>query len=352
MLSNYYEILGISQKASSEEIKKAYRKLALKYHPDKNPDNEKEAEEKFKKITEAYEVLSNPEKKNNYDTFGSAEPEFSRSSGFGMKDFQDIMNFFNTGRRSRRVKKGNNLGLNCTITLKEAAIGAKKSFNINKPFSCKDCKGVGGSDFKDCKYCGGTGYSLVGNQMLNLTKVCNACKGHGSTCADQCKTCKGTGTRHKATNITVDIPAGIHSGQTIVINGEGAPAKGGVPGDLHVRVDIKAHNVFSRKGNHLHCRKDVRYTEAVLGGVTYLHLLNGECVEIKLEPGTPAGQVLRLNGKGIKNGDLYVTINIEVPKNITSEEKDLLTKLEGLSVSREIEEVRESIDKKKKGEKK
>ena len=348
---DFYEVLGVSKGASDDEIKKAYRKMALQFHPDKNPGN-KEAEDKFKEAAAAYDVLSNKEKKQRYDQFGHAGVGGAASGGgaggFGgmnmddiFSQFGDIFGGFGGGQRSgRRVNRGANIRIKVTLTLEEIATGVEKKIKVNKLVACETCTGSGaeaGSGHDTCNTCRGSGHvTRVQNTILGQmqsTAVCPTCSGEGKTIKNKCKKCTGEGVVRGESVIPINIPAGVQEGMQLQVSGMGnAGARGGVNGDLLVVIEEKEHEVLSRDGNDLHYDLFVNFADAALGGEAIVPALNGK-VKIKIEPGTHAGKILRLKHKGLPNvsyhetGDLLVNINVWTPQKLNSEEKKLMEKL-------------------------
>ncbi|MCT4585393.1 MAG: molecular chaperone DnaJ [Peptostreptococcaceae bacterium] len=347
---DYYEVLGVEKNANDREIKKAYRKMAMKYHPDKNEGN-KESEEKFKEINEAYEVLSDSDKKARYDQFGHAGVNnnggFSGGSGFddifggGFSGFDDIFSdFFGGGRRSQRrngPKRGADLRIRISISFEEAAFGVKKEIKLKRNENCETCSGTGakkGTSKKTCSRCNGTGEiknvqrTMFGN-MVNVS-TCNVCHGEGQIIESPCETCHGSGKVKKEKTISIDIPAGIDDEQVIRLSAEGELGeKGGPRGDLLVIIGIKEHKLFKRDGFDVYCEIPITFTQATLGDEMEVPTIDGK-VKYKIPEGTQSGTVFRLKGKGIKHlrrdlkGDQYVRVVVEVPKNLSSKQKDIL----------------------------
>ncbi|PAB58939.1 molecular chaperone DnaJ [Anaeromicrobium sediminis] len=344
---DYYEVLGIDRNVDEKELKRAYRKLAMKYHPDKNP-GDKEAEEKFKEINEAYEVLSDSEKKARYDQFGHAGVDGQAgfgAGGFGGFDdiFSDIFDMFGGGfsssRRRNGPKKGADLRYELNITFEEAAFGAKKEVNIKRHENCKKCGGTGakeGTSKKTCSNCNGTGEVRYAQrtplgQFVNV-KPCDACGGEGHIIESPCESCNGTGKELKNKTIQIKIPEGVDNGSVISLRGEGEPGeKGGPSGDLYIILRVKPHELFKREGNDIICEVPITFTQAALGDELIIPTLDGK-VKYKIPEGTQSGTVFRLRGKGIPNmrgygrGDHYVKIIVEVPKKLNSKQKEILVK--------------------------
>jgi molecular chaperone DnaJ len=359
---DFYDILGVAKNASAEEIKKAYRKLAIKYHPDKNPDD-KAAEDKFKEAAEAYEVLSNPEKKQRYDQYGHAGVGSAAGGGgyggggMNMEDifsqFGDIFggggspfdSFFGGGGQSRggggrRVTKGSNLRIKVKLTLEEIANGAEKKIKVNKQITCKTCDGSGAKDrssVSTCKTCGGSGaVRRVTNTILGqmqTTATCPTCQGSGQQITAKCTSCHGEGTVRGEETITINIPAGVSDGMQLSMAGKGnAAPNGGVPGDLIILIEELPHETLKREGNNVVYDLHLSIIDAALGFSAEVPTIDGKA-KIKIEPGTQSGKLLRLKGKGIPEvnsyhrGDEIIHINIWTPKVLNSEERAILEKL-------------------------
>lgn len=355
---DYYEVLEVNRNASPEELKKAYRKQALKYHPDKNP-GDKEAEEKFKEAAEAYEVLSDENKRHRYDQYGHAGlGNGGGFSGFGggmsMEDifshFGDIFgggdpfsSFFGGGggRRGRAVNRGSNLRVKVRLSLEEIAHGVEKKIKVNKYVACPTCKGTGakgGSSYSTCATCHGSGHvSRVTSTFLGqmqTTTTCPNCGGEGKIITDKCADCAGNGVVKGEEVINIRIPAGVSEGMQLSMGGKGnAAARGGIAGDLLIQIEELKSDLFERDGNNLHYTHFISFSEAALGSNAEIPTIEGK-VKIKIEPGTQSGKIVRLRGKGLLSingyegkGDLLITLNIWTPKNLTKEEKTILDKL-------------------------
>lgn len=353
---DYYEILDVNKNASDEEIKKAYRQLALKYHPDRNPGN-KEAEDKFKEAAEAYEVLSNAEKRRRYDQFGHAGMG-NGSGGFGgggmsmddiFSNFGDIFGsafggFGGFGQRSggrgRSVNRGSNLRIKVSLSLEEISNGTRKKLKVGKYVSCESCKGSGaraGSSHSTCSTCRGSGQvTQVTNTFLGRMQTvttCPQCHGEGKQITEKCTSCYGDGIVKGEEIIDVDIPAGVAEGMTLSMSGKGnAGAKSGVPGDLLIVIEELPHEHLQREGNHLIYEHFLSIPEAAIGCTIEVPTIEGKA-RVKIDPGTQPGKILRLKGKGLPEvngygrGDLLVNINVWVPKSISREEKEMLEKM-------------------------
>lgn len=357
---DYYEVLGVGKNATADELKKAYRKLALQYHPDRNP-GDKEAEEKFKEAAEAYDVLSNPDKKARYDQFGHAGVDGMGGGGAHMNmddifsQFGDIFgDLFGGGfrgfgggfggqqQRRRPVMKGTNLRIKVKLTLEEIEKGVEKKVKVNKYVPCKTCGGSGAKNnaFETCQYCHGTGVvtevkrTILG--QMQTQSVCPHCGGQGQIIKDKCPSCNGEGIVKEEEIITINIPAGVSDGMQLSMSGKGnAAPRNGVPGDLIIQIEEIPHECFERQDSNLYYNAFVTYADAAMGATIEIPTLNGK-VKVKIEQGTPSGKVLRLKGKGLPDvngygrGDLLVSVNVWVPKSLTKEEKELLEKLKSL----------------------
>ncbi len=352
---DYYEVLGVSKDASAEEIKKAYRKLARKYHPDANPDNKEEAEAKFKEAAEAYAVLSDPDKRAQYDRFGHAGTDGQGFGGFGDFGFgggdfgsiNDIFDIFFGGGSSRRSsgpQKGADLRLNMELSFKEAAFGVERDIKVPRYEQCETCGGSGaapGTAPKTCGMCHGTGQI---QQAVNTpfgrivqSRTCSHCHGEGKIIDKPCPTCHGGGRVKRSRTIHVRIPAGVDNGTRIRLNGEGElGVKGGPPGDLYVYISVRPHKIFKRDGNDVFCEIPISFAQAALGDVISVPTLDGE-ETLKVPEGTQTGAVFRLRGKGIPyvngagRGDQHVQVKIVTPTKLTDQQKELLRQFAKLS---------------------
>jgi len=356
---DYYDVLGIPKGSSADEIKKAYRKMAIKYHPDKNPDD-KQAEENFKEAAEAYEVLSSPEKRQRYDQFGhAANASSANGGGYGggmnMEDifsqFGDIFGggspfdgFFGGGQQrggGRRVVKGSNLRIKVRLSLEEIANGAEKKIKVNKQVLCGTCDGTGAKDkssVQTCKTCGGSGaVRRVTNTILGqmqTTSTCPTCNGEGTQVTAKCTVCHGDGVVRGEETITINIPAGVSEGMQLSMSGKGnAAPRGGVPGDLIILIEEIPHETLKRDGNNVIYDLHISFIDAALGTSIEVPTIDGKA-KIKIDPGTQGGRILRLKGKGVPEvnsyhrGDQLVHINIWTPKALSREERELLEKLQ------------------------
>lgn len=351
---DYYEILGVDKNATAEEIKKAYRKKAIQYHPDKNPGN-KEAEEMFKEAAEAYEVLSDPDKRSRYDRYGHSGVGGSAGGGFGggmsMDDifshFGDIFGGFGgfsgfggSGRSSRRVNKGSNLRVKVSLTLAEIAKGVEKKIKVKKYVSCTHCNGTGaagGTAYSTCTTCRGTGQvTRITNTILgqmHQTTSCPTCHGEGTVITQSCTHCNGEGLVRQEEIVTIQIPAGVENGMQLSVSGKGnAARRGGINGDLIILIQEEPHPELIRDGSDLIYNLLLSVPDAILGSTVEIPTVEGK-VKVKIDSGTQPGKILRLKGKGLPEinsygqGDLLVKINVFIPKDLTKEEVKLVEKL-------------------------
>jgi molecular chaperone DnaJ len=345
---DYYEVLGVNRDSSEEDIKKAYRKLAMKYHPDRNPDNPK-AEEQFKEAKEAYEMLSDANKRGAYDQYGHAGVDPSAGmgagaggAGFGFADaFSDIFgDIFGSGRTRSGVYRGADLRYNLEISLEDAARGSETRIRVPTMEQCETCHGSGakpGTEPTTCPTCSGHGQVRVTQGFFSIAQTCPKCHGSGKIVQNPCATCSGAGRIKRHKTLSVKIPAGVDEGDRIRLSGEGeAGVNGGPSGDLYVVVHLRPHEVFTRDGNDLHCEMPISFTRAALGGEIEIPTLDGSA-RVKIPPETQSGKVFRLRGKGIKgvrsaaHGDLLVHLVLETPVNLTPRQKELLLELEEIN---------------------
>ena len=338
-----YQTLGIEKNSSDADIKKAYRKLAMKYHPDRNPDDTA-AEQKFKSIQKAYAVLSDKQKRAAYDQFGHAgvNPQGGMGGGFNTGDaFNDIFgdvfgDIFGGGRgRARRssAQRGTDLGYQVNLTLEQAVFGDEINVEISSYNQCDSCTGSGakeGTSATRCIKCDGRGAVRVQQGFFTLQQTCPECRGSGETIKDPCTICSGSGRKRTNRTIAIKIPAGVDNADRIRLSGEGeAGIKGGPSGDLYVDVTIKKHDIFEREGNHLICTIPISFGKAVLGGTVEVPTIDG-AVNLSIPSETQSGKTFRLKGKGIKSyrenffGDLYCTVQVETPVSLTDEQKEIL----------------------------
>ncbi len=351
---DFYEILGVAKNASDDEIKKAYRKLAMKFHPDRNPDS-KQAEDKFKEAKEAYEMLSDPQKREAYDRFGHAgvDPNMGGAGGAGGfagggfgDAFGDIFgDIFGGGARQRggpQVYRGADLRYNLDISLEQAAHGFDTTIRVPSWDECDTCHGSGakpGTSPTTCGTCGGHGQVRMQQGFFSIQQTCPKCHGTGKVIPDPCTSCGGSGRTKRNKTLEVKIPAGIDDGMRIRSTGNGEPGmNGGPPGDLYVEIHIKQHAVFQRDGDDLHCEMPISFAKAALGGDIEVPTLSGK-VSFSVPEGTQTGKTFRLRGKGIKGvrsgfpGDLFCHVLVETPVKLTDRQKDLLREFETLTAA-------------------
>ncbi|WP_312753072.1 molecular chaperone DnaJ [Rummeliibacillus suwonensis] len=367
---DYYEVLGLEKTASKDEIKKAYRKLSKKYHPDLN--KEPGAEEKFKEIAEAYEVLSDDQKRARYDQFGHQDPNqgFGGFSGFGSTEgfggFEDIFSsFFGGGSRTRRdpnaPRKGDDLQYRMTISFEEAVFGKEKEIEIPREETCDTCHGTGakpGTSKETCSYCNGTGQisetvNTPFGQIVNR-RTCSHCQGTGQMIKEKCSTCHGTGTVKKRKKIKVNIPAGVDDGQQLRVSGQGeAGVNGGPAGDLYIVFHVRASDKFERDGDDIYLELPITFAQAALGDEIEVPTIYGK-VKMKIPAGTQSGDRFRLKDKGVKNvhgygnGDQHIIVKIKTPKKLTEKQKELLREFASISGDIPDEQSSSLIDKLKK----
>lgn len=345
---DYYDVLGVEKSASADEIKRAYRRMAIKYHPDKNPDN-KEAEAKFKECAEAYEVLSDSDKRKQYDQYGheglrgASMHDFSRMNVediFSMFGFDDFFGgiFGGAGGRQRASRaggpaRGYDLETGVDLTLSEIAHGVEKTIEFTRQDQCSACAGSGaakGSKPSRCSVCGGSGQVAKGGGFFQMVSTCPQCRGSGQVIANPCSNCKGSGRVPRKRTVTIKIPAGVHEGQGIRVAGEGEPGRGGGPnGDLYCYVRVKAHEFLERDGNNLIAVVPITFAQAALGATIDVPSLNGT-QQLKVPPGTQYGSVFRIRGQGLpdmrshRTGDQLVQVTIETPTNLNTRQEELL----------------------------
>lgn len=346
---DYYEVLGVSRSASDQEIKSAYRKLALQFHPDRNPGN-KESEEKFKEAAEAYSVLSDPQKRPAYDRFGHAGVGAGASSGFGgfdpnvFADFSDILgdlfgfgDIFGQGRRGSRVQRGADLRYDLEMTFEEAAFGTTTKIKVPRHETCGECGGSGaqkGSGPTTCQTCNGYGQVRFQQGFFSITRTCSQCQGTGQIIKNRCTVCRGDGRIVREKTLELKIPAGVDRGSKLRISEEGdSGAKGGPAGDLYVVLDVQDHEFFERREHDLYCHIPITFPQAALGAQITVPTLEREEEKLTIPAGAQSGSTFRIKGRGISKrggaarGDLYVTVDIVVPTKLTREQRELLTKL-------------------------
>ncbi len=347
---DYYEVLGVNRDASDDELKKAYRKLAMKFHPDRNPDNPK-AEEHFKEVKEAYETLSDAQKRAAYDQYGHAAFEAGGMGGGGFGgfggagaagfDFSDIFgDIFGGGRGRSNVHRGADLRYNLEITLEEAARGTETQIRVPTMAECDTCHGSGakpGSSPTTCTTCGGHGQVRMQQGFFSIQQTCPRCHGSGKMIASPCPSCHGAGRVKQHKTLSVKIPAGVDNDDRIRLSGEGeAGVNGGPAGDLYVAIQITPHQVFQREHSDLHCEMPISFTTAALGGEIDIPTLDGSA-RIKIPPETQSGKIFRLRGKGIKSlrsanyGDLHCHVVVETPVNLTDRQRELLREFEAIN---------------------
>jgi molecular chaperone DnaJ len=369
---DYYEVLGAEKGATEEEIKKAYRKMAVKFHPDKNP-GDKAAEEKFKEVGEAYEVLSDPQKRAAYDQYGHAAFDRRAGGGFGagggfhdpFEIFREVFgggnifdDLFGGGRSDpSQPQRGSDLRYDLELTFEEAAHGCEKEISVSKLEACDACQGSGaeaGSRTRTCHVCGGRGQVISSRGIFSIAQTCPQCQGAGRVIDKPCKTCRGNGRKEKTTKITLRIPAGVDTGSRLRSSGNGeAGYRGGPSGDLYVFLHVKPHEMFQRDGDDLLCEVPISLVRAALGAEIEVPTLDGKA-SVRIPAGTQPGTVFRLKGRGVKNiqgyghGDLHVRINVEVPTHMTSAQKAKLEEFAALCDGKENPISQSFLDKARK----
>ena len=345
---DYYEVLGVARGASEQEIKSSYRKLAMQFHPDRNPNNP-DAEEKFKEATEAYAVLADGEKRALYDRFGHAGVSNAGGGGFDASAFQDLTDIFGDffgfgdifgggGRRRGRAERGADLREDVNLEFEEAVFGTETKVVVRRHESCEECRGSGAAPGKApvaCRSCAGRGQVRYQQGFFSIARTCPTCQGTGSVITDPCQKCKGEGRILRQKTVETKVPAGVEDGTRIRFNGLGeAGAFGGPAGDLYVVLHVKEHAFFERDGNDLHCVVPISFTQAALGAEIRVPTLEGEQI-LKVPDGTQSGTTLRLRGKGVPvlnghgKGDLFVEVRIQTPGKLSKRQRELLQELEG-----------------------
>jgi molecular chaperone DnaJ len=343
---DYYEVLGVKKDAPADEIKKAYKKAALANHPDRNP-GDKSAEDRFKEAAEAYEVLTDDDKRAAYDRYGHAGVKGRGHAGGGFSDVEEIFGAFgdlfegffgggSSGRRGSRAARGANLRCEIQLSLRDAAKGVSRQIEIDRAELCGTCKGSGakpGSTPEKCAYCGGHGQVVQSQGFFRVQTTCPACRGEGAIVREKCATCRGVGREAKKAVLDVRVPPGIDNGMQLCLRGEGEPGqRGGPRGDLYCEIHVAEHPLFQREGPHLTCRIPITFTQAALGAEFDIPLLEGRH-SLKIAAGTQPGEVFRLRGKGMPDphgrgvGDLLVEIQVEVPRKLTERQDELLRQL-------------------------
>ena len=344
--ADYYETLGVARNASDAEVTKAFRRLAMKLHPDRNP-GDKSMEAKFKEAKEAYEILSDPQKRAAYDQFGHAGIDPAAAGGFygaGGAHFADIFgdvfgDIFGSGRRGAQAYRGADQRYSLELSLEDAVHGTEVRIRVPTIDRCETCKGSGakaGTAPATCRTCGGVGQVRMQQGFFSIQQTCPSCRGNGKIITNPCPTCHGEGRTQRTKTLSVKVPAGVDEGDMIRLAGEGeAGERGGPAGDLFVQVRLKPHAIFTREQDDLHCEMPISFTTAVLGGELDAPTLDGSTT-IKIPPGTQSAKTFRLRGKGVRNvrsgqvGDLYCQVSIETPINLTAEQRELLEKLDAL----------------------
>jgi len=366
---DYYEVLGVDKNAGTDDIKRAYRKLAGKYHPDRNP-GDKSAEEKFKEIGEAYEVLSDSDKRARYDQFGfqGVDPNFNGGQGFdgfggfgGFGDFGDIFgDFFGGGRRSSTRNgpmRGENVGTRVEVTFEEAAFGTEKEVSAQRIENCSACSGTGSADgeTETCSACRGTGQVRTTQNIMGMaiqsTTTCPQCSGRGKIIKNPCNTCRGKGKVRRTHKLKVNIPAGVDAGQSVRVRGEGCVgANGGPSGDLLVEIAIKRHPIFKREGTEVYCEVPITFSQAALGAEIEIPTLDGK-VKYEIPEGTQTGKEFVLAGKGVprvndprRRGNHHFFVVVETPTKLTKEQKELLRQLDGTMDNKSTPKAKKFFD--------
>jgi molecular chaperone DnaJ len=357
----YYEVLGVAREADEETLKKAYRKLAMQYHPDRNP-GDTEADVRFKEAAEAFDVLRDPQKRQRYDRYGHAGLEGVPGHNFANADnvmdlFGELFgDLFGGGRRRRGPRQGNDLQVAFEIDLVEAYRGTRRELKIPRQERCLECGGTGakpGSQPVTCRRCNGHGVLIQGQGFFRIQQTCSSCRGQGSVISDPCRTCRGNGAVQIERALTVEVPAGIDDGMRMCIRGEGEPGEPGAPsGDLYCFVRVRQHPLFVRQGPELHCEVPITFGQAALGGPLEVPTLEGKYATATLPRGTQAGDEIRISAKGMPNvrggrpGDLVVHLRVVTPTNLTKRQEELLrelAELDGKHVSPERKSFMERV---------
>ncbi len=362
---DYYDVLGVTKSSSKDEIKKAYRKLALKYHPDKNK-GDKASEDKFKEASEAYHILSDDKRKTNYDQFGHAAFQGGGSQGFGGFDassfsdiFEDFFGDFGGNGRSRKTNnRGNDLRYDMSISLEEAFKGLEKNIKYTTYKKCSDCSGSGaakGSKPVSCNYCGGKGKIRSSQGFFTIQQTCPQCSGYGETIGKPCGKCSGNGKTQSSENVSVKIPKGVDDGTRIRLSGKGeAGTKGGAAGDLYLFVSIDNHNIFKRSEENLYYELPITFSDAALGTSVEVPCIDGGKSKIKIPPGTQHGKQFRLRGKGMPilrrsiTGDLYIRVVTEVPVSLSKRQKEILEEFKKIEETKPNPVIKSFFEKAKK----
>lgn len=358
---DYYEVLGVSRQVDGEELKKAYRKLALKYHPDRNP-GDKNAEELFKEAAEAYEVLRDPKKRQIYDAYGHEGLRGTGFSGFsgGFEDifssfgdiFQDLFGFgFGGASRSRTASRpGDDLLYDLSLTFEEAVFGAEKEVQVETLAPCERCEGRGaepGTDESTCPMCNGSGQVVQSQGFFRISTTCVRCQGTGRVLVSPCGECNGQGRVRKSRRIQVKVPPGVDAGMRLRLRGEGeAGYRGGPPGDFFVRIDVQPHESYERDGDNLFRRVPISFVQAILGGEVVFPLLDGSEKTLQIEPGTQPGKIVRFPEEGVPRlkgygkGDLFVQLEVQIPTHVTKRQEELLQEFDEIEKSKEDKKVK------------
>ena len=351
---DYYEVLGVDKSAGADDIKKAYRKLAIQFHPDKNPGDHT-AEEKFKEATEAYEILSDAEKRGRYDQFGFAGIDPQAGGGFGgaaARDFEDLFGngafgdifgsfFGGGGRRTDSTPRGSDLRYDLEVEFADSVYGTKVELSYTHSASCTVCDGSGaeaGSKKRVCPTCQGSGQVRRSSGFFSIAQTCPGCGGEGHIIDKPCRACRGSGTERKSQKVKVTIPPGIENGKRIRLEGQGdAAPRGGIAGDLYVYIHVKDHDSFERNGNDLYCLVPISITQAALGAEINVNTLDGKTIRLKIPGGTQTGKLFRIKDAGVpvlqaptRRGDLFIKVQVQVPTNLNGKAKDLLAQLSKL----------------------